>query len=166
MGKASFMRLAGKLRYALYATGTALVGSGVMWLVAHYLALRWFAAESPENLAMRIHGAATMAILPIAGAAVALHVVDAWREGRNRLSGLILGATVVILTVSGYGLYYVGGESLRGVASLSHWVVGLALPVIFGAHAWLARRPTSPRDVAASTGENPENATAASAMRR
>src|SRR6516165_12761889 len=45
-----------------------------------------------------------------------------------------------ILSVTGYGLYYAGGESLRAWTSWIHLAVGLALPLLLILHIWLGKR--------------------------
>ena len=157
------MRLPVSLRYSLYAATVALLGSGVAWLVLCY-AGAWPPAWA--GVLMRVHGAAGMVILPLAGGAAALHVGGAWREHKNRVSGIALSSVLIALTLTGYCLYYVGAESLRNVASISHWALGLGLALVLPLHALIGRKATSPRDVARQPEKNPENATAASAMRR
>jgi hypothetical protein len=157
------MRLPASLRYSVYAAIAALLGSGVLWLFLRYTA---FAPQAWASLSMRVHGAAGMVILPLVGGAAALHAGAAWRDRKNRISGFVLSCALVVLTLTGYCLYYVGGESLRNFASVTHWVIGMALPLVLAFHATIGRNATSPRDVAITPDENPENATAASAMRR
>lgn len=157
------MRLSASLRYSLYAAAAVLFASGVLWLALHYAAT---APQTWTGLSMRVHGAAGMMVLPLAGGAAALHAGGAWRERKNRLSGLVLSSVLVVLTLTGYCLYYVGGESLRNFASVTHWLLGLGLPLALAFHATIGRKATSPRDVAIAPDKNPENATTASAMRR
>ena len=45
-----------------------------------------------------------------------------------------------ILTITGYGLYYAGGERLRAWTSWIHLAVGLALPLLLILHIWLGKR--------------------------
>ena len=60
------------------------------------------------------------------------------RVGIVANGSLFLGA-FGILTVTGYGLYYAGGESLRAWTSWIHLAVGLALPLLLIASTFLAR---------------------------
>ena len=89
---------------------------------------------------MRIHGAAAMAILVLVGMLLAGHVRFAWRARRNRGNGSLFLGCFGILTVTGYGLYYAGGESLRAWTSWIHLAVGLALPLLLVLHIWLGKR--------------------------
>jgi hypothetical protein len=81
-----------------------------------------------------------MVMLILTGSAVALHGPVGWRERRNRVSGLALCGALIAITVTGYCLYYLGDEGARMAASLSHWILGLALPVVLALHALLGRR--------------------------
>jgi hypothetical protein len=45
-----------------------------------------------------------------------------------------------ILTITGYGLYYAGGESLRAWTSWIHLAVGLGMPLLLILHIWLGKR--------------------------
>ena len=134
------MRLAASLRYGLYAATALLFGSGASWLAARYFpALHWLPAGL-ASASMRIHGAAAMVMLVLTGSAVALHGPGAWRERKNRVSGAALCIALIAITATGYCLYYLGDEGVRMAASLSHWILGLALPLVLALHALLGRR--------------------------
>ncbi len=136
------MRLAASLRYSLYIVSALLFASGAAWVVLHYL--QEGSPKSAETNLMRVHGGAAMAILALVGAAAALHSTRSWREGKNRLTGVGLGATLIALTLTGYLLYYDGNETTRAVASVLQWAIGLATPFFFACHALLGRRAARP----------------------
>lgn len=50
------------------------------------------------------------------------------------MAGLALSVALMVLARSGYRLHYAGDEGIRTYASVSHWLVGLAMPVIFTWH--------------------------------
>jgi hypothetical protein len=130
------MRLALRLRLWLYASAALLWASGAAWLLANYFAP---ARSLPAGLAaasLRIHGGVAMLLLVLAGMAVALHVPGAWRERKNRVSGLVMAVALIGLVITGYLLYYAGGESARALASVAHWLPGLALPAVGLWHGW------------------------------
>jgi hypothetical protein len=81
-----------------------------------------------------------MLFLVLLGTLLPGHVHQAWRARRNRLSGGGMLAGAALLIVSGYGLYYLGGESARQVTSVVHWAAGLVLPVLLVAHVRAGRR--------------------------
>jgi len=131
------MRLAASLRHALYGTMGLLLASGLAWLAVR--------AGSTATWSMRIHGATAMALLALGGGAVALHVKDAWRERKNRLSGLALAGTLLVLAVTGYLLYYVGDDEARGLVSALHWILGIAAAAVLAWHALVAQRLSGAR---------------------
>ena len=96
--------------------------------------------RSAKSWAMKTHGASAMAILVLIGMLLTGHVRFAWRARRNRGNGLVFLGAFAVLTVTGYGLYYAGGESLRAWTSWIHLAVGLALPLVLILHVWLGKK--------------------------
>ena len=47
---------------------------------------------------------------------------------------------MVLLTLTGYALYYAGDERIRPVISVLHWGLGLVLPAALLWHILLGRR--------------------------
>lgn len=74
---------------------------------------------------MRLHGAALLGFLIAFGALLPRHVTDGWRHEVNRSSGVLMVIIVSSLTLTGYGLYYAGGDTLRQWVSVVHWAIGL-----------------------------------------
>jgi glucose uptake protein GlcU len=89
---------------------------------------------------MKIHGAAAMAVLVLIGMLLSGHVRFAWRARRNRANGSVFLSAFAVLTITGYGLYYAGGEMLREWTSWIHLALGLALPILLLIHIFLGRR--------------------------
>lgn len=143
------LRLSSRQRLWLYGSFAVLLASGVAWWVVS----KWFTGETEfgpqENAALpwllRAHGAAAMIALVVLGSLLPNHVFAGWRMNRNRFSGGGIIAFCVALTVTGYGLYYAGGEALRSATSLIHFVLGLAFPV---ALIWHIRRGRALRKLA------------------
>ena len=128
-------------RYFLYAVLGVLFVSGAFWAYWNYLVLSpGDFTTSSKTLAMKIHGAAAMAILVLIGMLLAGHVRFAWRARRNRTNGSVFLSAFAVLTLTGYGLYYAGGETLRAWTSWIHLVLGLALPILLLIHIFLGRR--------------------------
>ena len=135
------IRLKRLQRYFLYAVLALLFLSGVTWAYWNYLGVSAGDFEiSAKAWAMKIHGAAAMAILVLIGMLLSAHVRFAWRARRNRANGSVFLSAFAVLTITGYGLYYAGGERLRAWTSWIHLVVGLALPVLLLIHIFLGRR--------------------------
>lgn len=118
-------------RRAIYLSTLLLLGSGIIWLLAHYLLpLPEDAARHPlEPWAMRTHGAAAMFGLAVLGSVWTPHVQPAWQRGTHRLSGGALFLMWGALILSGYGLYYLADESQRAACSGLHIGCGLLLPL-------------------------------------
>jgi magnesium-transporting ATPase (P-type) len=128
-------------RYFLYAVLALLFLSGVAWTYWTYLAPPPDDFETTAKAwTMKIHGAAAMAILVLLGMLLSGHVRFAWRARRNRANGSVFLSVFAVLTVTGYGLYYAGGEMLREWTSWIHLFVGLALPILLLIHIFLGRR--------------------------
>jgi len=146
------MRLAASLRYSLYAATAMVFASGALWLAVRYLPASRSLPDGFAAASMRIHGGAAMVLLVLIGCAVSLHAPDGWRERKNLATGISLSAALALLTATGYCLYYLGDESARAVSSLSHWMLGLALPATLACHAWLGAHRPHPRKVVRESG--------------
>ena len=81
-----------------------------------------------------------MLALFIVGTLVPLHMKRGWRARLNRRNGVLLISFVTLLTLSGYALYYAGGEGLRRLASQSHTLLGFLLSVVLAWHIMRGRR--------------------------
>jgi hypothetical protein len=139
------IRLRRLQRYFLYAVLTLVFLSGVAWAYWNYLAAAPGEFEmSVKAWAMKIHGAAAMAVLVLVGMLLNEHVRLAWRARRNRANGSVLLSAFTFLTITGYGLYYAGGERLRAWTSWIHLAIGLVLPILLLIHIFLGKktRPT------------------------
>ena len=130
------IRLAGWQESMLLAVFAGLVASGAVWLIYHHLVpVRDDMGTHPaEAWSLRLHGGLAMAVLVLIGMLLPTHVLPAWRRRLNRGSGGVMMGTMVLLTVTGYLLYYAGSLWLRDAVSWLHWGVGLALPVLQGVH--------------------------------
>jgi magnesium-transporting ATPase (P-type) len=135
------IRLKHLQRYFLYIVLALLFLTGVAWAYWNYLAASPGDFEiSAKAWVMKIHGAAAMAILVLIGMLLSGHVRFAWRARRNRANGSIFLSAFGVLTITGYGLYYLGGQTLRAWTSWVHIAVGLALPILLLIHIVLGRR--------------------------
>ncbi|MEQ1880873.1 MAG: DUF4405 domain-containing protein [Burkholderiales bacterium] len=125
-------------QWAVYLATGALVVSGILWLMLHY----FFTGKGEfgptihplETWMLRAHGAAAMAGLIVYGSLLPVHIRRAWAIRRNIVLGVGLVALMLLLTVSGYLLYYAGGEETRPVISAVHWIIGLAAPALLVWH--------------------------------
>jgi len=128
-------------RYFLYAVLALVFLSGVAWAYWNYLAASPGEFEmTAKAWAMKIHGAAAMAVLVLVGMLLNEHVRLAWRARRNRANGSVFLSAFGFLTISGYVLYYAGGERLRAWTSWIHLGIGLVLPILLLIHIFLGKR--------------------------
>lgn len=138
------LRIRPRLRGWIHGTIGVLFITGAVWWALQ----RWGNVETEFGSTahpaapwvMRVHGAAAMLMLLVLGWLVPVHVLRGWRARRNRRSGAGLVAVLGTLTITGWLLYYAGGEKLRAAASALHVWLGLTLPLIIVAHIWLGRR--------------------------
>jgi hypothetical protein len=115
--------------------------SGVLWAYWNYLVASPGDFEmSAKAWAMKIHGAAAMAVLVLIGMLLNAHVRFAWRARRNRANGSVFLSAFAILIITGYGLYYAGDEKLRAWTSWIHLAIGLVLPILLLIHIFLGRK--------------------------
>ena len=138
-------RLAASLRYSLYAATAMVFASGALWLAARYLPASRPLADGLATASLRVHGGAALVLLVLIGGTGSLHAPSAWRERKNLVSGISLSTALVVLTATGYCLYYLGDESARTISSLGHWMLGLALPAALACHLWPGRRNRAPK---------------------
>ncbi len=129
---------------SVYAGGGVLLLSGVAWLVLHnFLTVKGDFGPQPhpaEQPMLVVHGVAAAAFLVVAGAMIPVHVRLGLAGARNRGSGIMVGAGLILLAATGVGLYYVGGEGTRAAVSVAHWGLGLAAAAGLGWHAWAGQR--------------------------
>ncbi|MEP6940559.1 MAG: hypothetical protein ABI846_12415, partial [Rudaea sp.] len=63
-----------------------------------------------------------------------VHIRAGLMFARRRPSGIILLILLVVLSLSGYLLYYAGDDALRDGVRLVHWLLGVALALPFVVH--------------------------------
>ena len=144
------IRLKPRLRAGFHAVFAVLFATGAAWWTLHTL----IHAEgrddgSAEPILLKAHGAAAMIFLVILGVLFPVHIKRGWVARRNLSSGLVLIVVSIVLITTGYLLYYAGGESTREWVSRIHGWLGLAMPLVVGAHIWRGRllRPANPPKV-------------------
>ena len=136
------MRLNSSFRYAIYAAFAALLLTGLGWLVAD-----WQKEVSSDEIwqqsiayLLMVHGGTAMVTLLLLGALIPVHLMRAWRSGKNRLSGSFMASLNAVLIATAFGLYYLGSETLRPWMSWIHIAAGLLLALLFPLHIYWGRR--------------------------
>jgi hypothetical protein len=134
------IRLDALRRWALYGLLASLVVSGAVWLFVH-LRRADDALPSPlEPWLMKLHGGAALLTIYLAGTMLYGHMLNAWQRRRNRGSGGTAAAAMLMLALTGYGLYYFGGDALRRGTEWLHWIFGFAVPLLLWWHIHRGRR--------------------------
>lgn len=115
-----------------YSVIVILFLSGIAWMWLHFFGRQENSFEDNvyvyKSRALKIHGAAAMAFLVVFGVLIPTHMQKNWQGKINRLSGSIFVGVNLILIVTGYGLYYFGGEACREMAHWIHIALGIAFP--------------------------------------
>ncbi len=125
----------------VYASLGLLTATGFVWLVVHVWLPESDAAALPYKLwAMRVHAAAALVSLVMAGSVLTHHVRLAWRLKKNRISGSLITGTLAVLAATGYALGYAPEGLVRQWSSWGHWGVGVAVPLVLTAHVLLGHR--------------------------
>lgn len=135
------MRLKPLFRYAIYAAFAVLFLTGAGWLLAdwHKESGEEIWQQASANLLM-VHGGVAMLALMLLGALIPVHLLRAWRSGKNRVSGSIMAALNAALILSAFGLYYLGSESMRPFISWSHIAAGVVVSLSLPIHVILGNR--------------------------
>lgn len=130
--------------WSLHVAFGLLLASGVLWLVFHYgVTVQTEFGPRPHWLEyqwLRLHGLAAMLALAVFGSLMPVHIRKAWELRRNRASGLAVTLVFVVLTISGYLLYYFATEQSRVWIGTLHWGLGLAGVPALGWHMLERRR--------------------------
>jgi hypothetical protein len=146
----SGIRLSKPTKFWVFFVYGGLFLSGVFWFVLHkyFTSQNLFLQSSHpwESFGLKVHGAFAFMSLAMIGALFPVHIARAWQARRNRLSGAFFLGMNFVLILTGYGLYYVGGEAFRGFVHFLHLYIGLALPLGLFGHIWrgkISRKKTS-----------------------
>jgi hypothetical protein len=138
------LRMPAWIRRWVYFAGGACSLTGVLWLLFHHF-VRHEGEFGPqahllEPIWLTLHGGAALAMAWVFGLIWLAHVRRGWQRGRNRTSGATMTTSLLVLGLSGWGLYYLGDEAWREAASLLHWSLGLGATGWLPFHVWCGRR--------------------------
>ncbi len=90
--------------------------------------------------ALVLHGCLFPVQCILFGVLLAHHIRAGWQLRANLLSGFAMEGVFFSLIATGAGLYYTGSEEWRERLIWTHRVLGLALPVALGIHAFMGLR--------------------------
>jgi cation transport ATPase len=140
------LQLSRRHKAMLYVISLVLLFSGVFWAWFHHLdetAKRGDFLRSLNPWLMKIHGFAAVGFVLLLGTLLPVHVRHSWHAHKNRTNGAFFLAAIGLLSLSGYSLYYLGDERVRGACSTFHLWLGVLSPALLIAHIWFGRRATS-----------------------
>jgi hypothetical protein len=131
------------MRRTVYACLLLLWASGALWLLlplSSHDAAAMAGVHPLQPALMKLHGLVVWPTVFLSGALLQAHMQRAWALRRGRGAGGGFALLMLLLAATGWGLYYLGDERLRGAVSVAHWAAGLALPLVFVFHARAAWR--------------------------
>jgi hypothetical protein len=135
-------------RYLVWPIVAGVWLTGVLWLIFHYFLEHpnefGLSVNPLENWWLRAHGAFAFASLWLLGFLSVAHVGGRWEWRRQRRSGVVLLTIYGWLVLSGYLLYYAGGDTFRATVSLGHWIAGIAVLFLLLLHRRVRARAKHP----------------------
>ena len=126
---------------AVYITASIVGVSGLLWFILHDVLAENL--DDLTHLSLMLHGVSAYALLVLIGSLLPVHVRWGWLRRRNLLTGLIVTATMAILTVTALVLYY-GSEEIQVPGKWVHLAFGLGSFVVFPAHAFMGLKKRHP----------------------
>ncbi len=137
-------RMAQGQRLSVYLIFGSLWLTGCLWLCLDQFFARpgqfGIMPHPWEPAILLLHGVIAILSMSLLGWITAKHVMRWWPAGLRRLSGATLSAFVVLLAVSGFGLFFLSEDRSQHVAAVSHDVLGLGLTVFAIQHWFFAKR--------------------------
>ena len=130
-------------RWLTYLSTGLLVATGLAWLAIDVLARGGADIVGPHPLAhplLAAHGAIAMFASLAYGGIVAAHVPRAWAGKRNRRTGCLVASVLAVLMVTAWLLYYASSEDVHAIASMCHWIAGVAVALVLPLHVVMGRR--------------------------
>lgn len=129
---------------SIYAGFALLLASGLGWLwLHHFVTVAGPFGPTPhpaEPLLVKLHGMVAYGFLVLLGALIPLHMRLGLAGQRSIVTGLTVVTAMALLALTALALYYSGGEELRALASLSHWLIGLGATAALILHAVRGRQ--------------------------
>jgi hypothetical protein len=131
-------------RWAIYLVLGTLWISGCGWLVLdQFLGSRGEFGRIPnpwEPVILLGHGIIAILSMYLLGWVTARHVLRWWPGRLRRVSGGVLTAFFLLLSVSGFALFFVSDDRWQRLAAVAHDGLGLGVTVFAIQHWFFARR--------------------------
>lgn len=143
MTRSAYSALPPARKRSIHVVAFAALLTGIAWAALHFAAPGWIDEEISRRtqvVLLKIHGGAAMLALIALGVLLATHILPALKNPENRKAGITLLAGTATLALTGWGLYYLGDESLRVWTSNIHIAVGMAAAAAFIWHIRYRKR--------------------------
>lgn len=109
------------------------------------LSMPWRLAASERVLTAAVHVGMSYLLLVLFGALTQVHVRMGLRRRSNRLAGWSLITLLVVLSVTGVAVFYLGDETATRYATAIHLLIGTLLPLTLLIHVLVGRAVTKLR---------------------
>lgn len=124
--------------YLFYITFIVVFLTGVVWLYFdNYVLIETVighAKHPMQKWLMKGHGFAAIFFTALLGLIYGVHIKRVWPMQKRRSSGLFLVGLMLVVSVSGFLLYYSSEEAFRWWSATLHWVLGLSIPAVLIRH--------------------------------
>jgi hypothetical protein len=137
MASHSYSTLPKALKRSIHFVALAVLTTGIIWVALRAVPDDWISGAQSRHFQaqlLKLHGATAMLALIAFGALLVAHILPALKSPPNRAAGISLLSCAGSLALTGWGLYYIGEEELRGWASDLHIVIGVSATLIFAWH--------------------------------
>lgn len=145
------VRMSRRERLAVYWVMGTLWISGCLWLYLQlFLSKQGEFGRTPHPMQpplLLLHAIVAILSMYLFGYVSTRHMVRGWRGGHRRLSGGTFVSVLIVVSVSGFALFFLSDDHWQHVSELTHEAVGVA-GVVFALQHWLLRtsRATRLRD--------------------
>jgi hypothetical protein len=137
-------RMPTRKRLAIYLLLGTLWFSGCAWLVLNqFFAARDQFGVTPHPWAaaiLLVHGIVAILSMYLFGWITARHVLRWWPGRLRRWSGGTLATLFLLLSLSGFALFFVSDDRWQHLAAVAHDALGLGTPLFAVQHWFFARR--------------------------
>jgi len=135
--------ISSSLRVSIYGVFGLLWLSGVLWLAVHYLfaqATEFGVVQHPwEHTLLLVHGILAVAAMYALGWIAARHSAPAWGLRERRKSGGFFWTALIVLAITGFGLFFLTDEGWQRSTSFLHEALGALITLSALEHWFISR---------------------------